>query len=68
MGCPLLFSDFFSGKKDVVKRYRCGDDWGLAITKGGGCTCSQVDNYLNVYELSNLCGVHSLSHYTWTFN
>lgn len=27
--------------KDVVKRYRCGDDWGLAITKGGGCTCSQ---------------------------
>lgn len=54
--------------KDVVKRYRCGDDWGLAITKGGGCTCSQVDNYLNVYELSNLCGVHSLSHYTWTFN
>ncbi|KAK7386609.1 hypothetical protein VNO78_26943 [Psophocarpus tetragonolobus] len=27
--------------KDVVKRNRCGDDWGLATTNGGGCTCSQ---------------------------
>ncbi|RDX66742.1 Membrane-bound transcription factor site-2 protease-like protein, partial [Mucuna pruriens] len=27
--------------KDVVKYNRCGDDWGLATTKRGGCTCSQ---------------------------
>ncbi|XP_020226345.1 membrane-bound transcription factor site-2 protease homolog isoform X2 [Cajanus cajan] len=27
--------------KDVIKHKRCGDDWGPATTKGGGCTCSQ---------------------------
>lgn len=47
--------------KDVVKHSRCGNDWGPATTKGGGCTCPQVDNYLNVYDVSNLCQcVHSL--------
>ncbi|KAL2334187.1 hypothetical protein Fmac_015400 [Flemingia macrophylla] len=27
--------------KHVIKHNRCGDDWGPAATKGGGCTCSQ---------------------------
>ncbi|XP_061343770.1 membrane-bound transcription factor site-2 protease homolog [Gastrolobium bilobum] len=27
--------------KDVVKLKKCGDDWGLATTKGSGCACSQ---------------------------
>ncbi|TKY58505.1 Membrane-bound transcription factor site-2 protease-like [Spatholobus suberectus] len=34
------WSTYCLNAKDVVKRNRCGDDWGPA-TKGGGCTCSQ---------------------------
>ncbi|XP_027346730.1 membrane-bound transcription factor site-2 protease homolog isoform X2 [Abrus precatorius] len=29
--------------KDVVRRNRCGDDWGLATTKGSSCVCSQEE-------------------------
>lgn len=39
--------------KNVVKLNKCGDDWGLATTEGSGCTCSQVDIYLNVHNCSN---------------
>lgn len=48
--------------KDVVKLNKCGDHhWGPVATNGSGCTCSQVDNYLNVSKLSNLCRL-SCSH------
>ena len=47
--------------KDVVRLNKCGDGWGLTTANGSGCTCSQVHNYLNVYNLSSLCPL-SCSH------
>lgn len=41
--------------KDIVKLSKCGDDLALSTSKESSCTCPQVGNYLNVFNLSSLC-------------